>query len=528
MLKTLVLINLKRLFVGMNRASRKKGMTVVIALLLVYAVVVFAGMFGSMFYTVYGPYHEAGLDWFYFSLAGLMSFGMCFVFSIFSTKSQLFEAKDNDLLLSMPIKPMTILISRVISLLVLNYIYSGIVLIPALVAYLIDGSLPALGIVNYVIVFLTLPLLSLALSCLLGWVLALVTSRMRSKNIITLAMSMAFFVGYFWVYSHMYEYMQSLVDKGESMALAVQKAMFPAYHLGRAIAEGNAVSLIIFLLTAIIPFAAVMYILSRSFISIATENRGASKAVYREKRMKVSGAQTALFKKDLRAFLASPMYIMNGAMGTMFAVGLPILAAVKFKDIAPVASALGSVGLSPAIIASAVVCMCVVMNFVSAPSVSLEGKNLWIARTLPVPSGSILLSKALLHFAVTEPGVVFATVVFAALFKPSPVELLIMLLLPTAANAFCAFLGVAVNLRFPRFDWTSEVQVIKQSMTTFVTMLLSFFAVLLPAGVYWFAFIGRFSLTAYAAILTAVYAFGALLLCMYLMGSGSRRFESLS
>ena len=528
MLWSLVKINLKRLFAGANRSGQKKGMKILIICLLIYAVIVFGGLMASSFLVMYEPYHEAGLDWFYFSAAGIMSFGLCFMFSIFSTKSQLFEATDNDLLLSMPIPPMTILISRVISLLVLNYIYSSIVLIPAIGVYLLLGSLPVIGIVNFIIVYFTLPLLSLALSCLLGGLLAWIASKMRNKNAITLAMSMAFFVAYFWFYSHIQEYMTSLVKNGATLAEAVKRSMMPAYHMGQAIANGSAASMVILLIVELIPFAAVMYILSGSFISIATENKGAAKAVYREKVLKVSGVRAALLKKDFRAYLSSPLYIMNASLGGVFAVGLSIMAAVKLGDISAAVSRFNAMGFSLPIAAAAVLCLCVAMNMISAPSVSLEGKTLWICRTLPIPSGDILMSKALLHFVITEPGIIIGGAIFAVLLKPSPMELIMMLILPATLNAFLALLGVAVNLRFPRFDWTSEVQVIKQSATVLVTMLLNLAAVITPAIIYMAALSNRVSLMVFAVVCSVLYLLLAALLYVYLRGAGARRFESLS
>ena len=204
------------------------------------------------------------------------------------------------------------------------------------------------------------------------------------------------------------------------------------------------------------------------------------------------------------------------------------MAAVKLGDISAAVSQFNGVGLSLPILAAAVLCMCVAMNMISAPSVSLEGKTLWICRTLPIPSGDILMSKALLHFVVTEPGIIIGGAIFAVLLKPSPVELIMMLILPTTLNAFLALLGVAVNLRFPRFDWTSEVQVIKQSATVFVTMLLNLIAVITPAIIYIAALSNRVSLSAFAVICSVLYLGLAALLYIYLRGAGARRFESLS
>ncbi len=128
---------------------------------------------------------------------------------------------------------------------------------------------------------------------------------------------------------------------------------------------------------------------------------------------------------------------------------MPILAVFNRSFINELTSALGSSGISLPILASVVGIFCVSPNLMSAPSVSLEGKTLWICRSLPVESRSILLSKAALHFAVSEPAVLFSSILFAILLKATPLELLVMLIVPTAYVAFTSLLGVGGKSQVP-------------------------------------------------------------------------------
>ena len=81
------------------------------------------------------PLCEAGLNWLYFAIMGIVGILLSFIGSVMMTKSQLYDAKDNELLLSMPISPGQILAGRLLSLLLLNYIYQSFVMIPAGVIY---------------------------------------------------------------------------------------------------------------------------------------------------------------------------------------------------------------------------------------------------------------------------------------------------------------------------------------------------------------------------------------------------------
>ena len=58
-----------------------------------------------------------------------------FMFSIYRVKSMLFDSSDNDMLFSMPLKPQTILASRMLTLLSVNYVLTILIYAPSLFIY---------------------------------------------------------------------------------------------------------------------------------------------------------------------------------------------------------------------------------------------------------------------------------------------------------------------------------------------------------------------------------------------------------
>ena len=156
MTKALLRVRFRALFHSMLRQSRQKrrhgtGMTVLFILLFAYVGVVFCGMFALMFSKLAPAYHTAGLDWLYFATAGLMALGLSVFGSVFATQSQIYDAKDNGLLLSMHIPPRTILLSRVLPLMVLNGVFSLLVLGPAGVVYGTMVGYTPVGLVAFVL-----------------------------------------------------------------------------------------------------------------------------------------------------------------------------------------------------------------------------------------------------------------------------------------------------------------------------------------------------------------------------------------
>ena len=159
----------------------------------------FMMMFGMMFYVIAEPFSAAGLGWLYMTLQFLMSMMFMLVGTVFLAKSQLFEAKDNALLLSMPILPAVVLLVRMTSLYIMNLIWGAMVFIPAMVCWILFAGFTVGTVLSSAILFLAAALFALALSCLLGWGISLLSARIRNKTVITVAASLAFIGIYYWV-----------------------------------------------------------------------------------------------------------------------------------------------------------------------------------------------------------------------------------------------------------------------------------------------------------------------------------------
>jgi ABC-2 type transport system permease protein len=124
------------------------------------------------------------------------------------------------------------------------------------------------------------------------------------------------------------------------------------------------------------------------------------------------------------------------------------------------------------------------VNFITAPSVSLEGKRLWVLRSLPIPSWDILKSKVMLHMVLSGiPSFIFA-VVCVIVFPMDAAAVTIIPMIAVIFNLMFAFLGLAMNLKYPNFDWTNEAVPVKQGISVMLSMLLSTGIILFFVAIY--------------------------------------------
>ena len=531
MLKTLVAVRFRALVSGLFK-SRKQGKKVgagkkiLFGFLGVYIVAVYAALFGMLFYGLYEPFIAGGLTPLYWSVAAFLSLVLGFAGSVFATQSQLYDANDNELLLSMPVQPWMILLSRMIVLYLTNLLFTALVMFPAgVVAW--AHKAPAVGsMAAFLCGVLLLPLGSLTLSCILGWLFAWIGSHMRNKNIVSLVVSVAFFAFYFYFISRSDEVPQMIVQNAGKVGAFIRTAGWRAWQLGQGIA-GDALAFVKFALVVLLPFIAVMAVLSRSFIGIATRNKGGVKIKYQRREMHVKNVRQALLVKELTHFGSSAAWMLNGGLGLMFMLVGPIMVLVNAEFIQTILNAFPEAMGYVMLLLALFECLTMTMCTISAGAVSVEGKSVWLMQAMPVDARDVLVSKALLQLVITLPFLAVATALTWIGGSAGWLMYVIALALPLSFAVMMSLLGAALNVRFPRLDWTSEAVAVKQGVSILADMGAGM-ALLASPIVLWALWLNRwFSAEAWALVTTALFLGVSALLYYYLGHGGKKRFERL-
>ncbi|MBQ3056232.1 MAG: hypothetical protein IJC95_01925 [Clostridia bacterium] len=413
-----------------------------------------------------------GLTWFYFAIMALMSLVMGIIGSVFNTYTTLYQAKDNDTLLAMPIPPRYILLVRLAGVYVSGLFFELLVMLPATVAWFMYGEVTALGAIFAVLLPFVLSFFVLSLSCLLGLLVAAIAARIRHKSLVITLLSLGFLALYFWGYSKLMSSLTDLMTVLGDIAQRVKGPLFLFYHMGRA-AEGEALSMLIFTGIVLGIFLLIYLLLSRSFLALATTNRGAARKAYKRERTAQRSVGRALLVRELRHFVSSSVYMLNCGLGALM---LPIMGIMLliFKDDVRAMLPLFEAMLGGAdviyLLFAAFACMMTSMIDLTAPSVSLEGKNIWIVQSLPVEPRRVLYAKLLLHLLIGVPAALVAAVCLLIAISPS---LPFLILIPLAMLLFLLFIalfGLFMNLKAPNLSWANETVPVKQSMSVTVTL----------------------------------------------------------
>lgn len=509
-----------------NKGRTKASTIAWFAFFAVVMVGVLGGMFTSMAVGLCAPLAEQGVSWLYFCIMGLLSILLGAFGSAFSTYAGLYLAKDNDLLLSMPIPVRTLIAARLMNVYLLGLVYSAVAWIPAIVVGWIQTPVTAGSVAADVVLLACISLIVLCLSCLLGWVVAKISLKLKNKSVITALIAVAFIGVYYFFYFKAQSLLQALTQNATEYGARIRGAAGALYVFGRA-GAGDGKALLLVAVVVIALCAAVWLLLQKSFLRIATSTNTPLKTKARARAAKSRSVSHALLAKEMARFLSSPNYMLNCGLAILMLPVCGVLLLIKGGTIIQAIDGVFGAGSGcAAAVFCGAACMVGSMNNMAAPSVSLEGRSFWIVRSLPVTSAQVIRAKLMLQVLLTAaPMLVFA--ICAAIILPESIAVrLLFVLVCMTVVLLQALWAMTIGLMKPDLGWTNELAPIKQNIGVLFSIFGMWLYGLLLTGLY--LAVGHFAGPAvYLGAVCIVTAALCAPLYRWLRTKGAAHFEAL-
>lgn len=400
--------------------------------------------------------------------------------SVYKVKGILFGFKDYDLLMALPIQTSSIVISRFLLLYIVNFIVTFIILIPSTIVYGILGNPTLWFYITNILSLFMIPLAPMVAAYVIGLLIALISQRFKSSNFINVVFSVVT-IGLIMLLSFGINNTEQISDFGTGLSKSIDELYILARWYNAGVVQGEVGYLLLFVLFSLLIFGIFAFIVGSKFKTINTYmNSNYTKSNYKLESLKQGSPLLALYKKEINRFFSSSLYVMNTAVGivmlTMGAVATIFLKPdqlAQLMDIPGAAHQLGAIfplGIS----------LFIAMTYITACSISLEGNNLWVLKSLPIPARTIFLSKILVSLTITIPAIIVNGVLIIFALQLNFIEGLMVIFLPSAYAILTAIWGLIINLMFPKLKWTTETTVIKQSAASMIAMFSSFFLVGIP------------------------------------------------
>ena len=497
---------------------------------IIFFILIMVGFLGGMFtflsLTLCGGLTQTGLGWMYFLLMGGIAIILGAFGSVFNTYSSLYLSKDNDLLLSLPIPARTIITARLANVWLMGTMYVTVVLIPAIIVFWVMAGITAERVICGIILYLVVTFIVLLLSVLLGWVVAKISLRLKNKSFITVLVSLMFIAGYYFFYFKANDLIKAVLLNAEVYGEKLKGAAYGLYMFGR-IGEGDYTAAAVFAGATAILCVLTWRILSRSFLNIATSTGKTGQVRYVEKEARAKTVFVALLSKELGRFTSSANYMLNCGLGVLLIPAMGVLLLLKGREVCEaVGEAISGRPDCTAILICAALCMLASMNDMVTPSVSLEGKNLWIPQSLPVEPKRILRAKMAVQLILTGIPMLLAAACGAIVVPASAAVKAMVFIMPLVYVLFSAVCGMVIGIRMPLLNWTNEIVPIKQSGAVAIILFGGWGVITVITGLY--LLIGyRIGAVLYLACWSLLLAMVSFALLKWLDTGGAETFSSL-
>ncbi|MBP7174707.1 MAG: hypothetical protein KBA53_00620 [Thermoclostridium sp.] len=463
-----------------RKRTNKIATTVAILVCLVMAAVYCSAM-------AYG-YAYMGLTELIPGIALMLSSLMTLFFTMFKTNGELFGFKDYDRVMSLPIPVRTVINSRFINMYLWNTFFALIVMVPMGIIYAIFAK-PTL-------IFYLLWFIGLFLSCLIpttiaavfGAVITAISSKSRYASAIATTLSIVFVIAVMVLPTlagagatgpgQLFDAETGNINEEAFSALApmlsdtINRIYPPAMLFTKAVINGNILSFMLFTGISVGWYALFILVLSMNYKQINTAlTTHRSRADYKLETLQQGSMRFALYKKTILRILKSTICATNLLIGCVLAVLLAaamlIVGPEKVIQGMEIPGLMDIAGNAAGYIIAAIV----VMTNTAVVSLALEGKNIWLIKSLPIPPKTLYDSYLMTNLTFTVPTSLVCSLLFSISLKTGFIGTVLMFLTPLCFSLFTATAGIFIGNRMAYYNWQDVTQLVKGSLMSMLGML---------------------------------------------------------
>lgn len=403
--------------------------------------------------------------------------------TIIKSNGLLFSTKDYDMIISLPVKTSSIIASKVLTMYIINFFIVSLCMIPAGIIYAIIEAPSLYYYFVFIITLFMIPLIPIIISTFLGALIVIISSRFKYKNIISIILTFGLIMSIMFISFNGEKIVGNISDISKTITLFVYKI----YPIAKLYVEGlcsrNITSLMLFSIISVGTFVIFIRLISISYID--TINRLSSiksKSNYKFTDIKISSPLKTLYIKEIKRYFSSTTYVVNTSIGMIFLIILSILLCIfspqKIEEILNIPGIVDNIKYYAPLVSSCFI----FLSCTTSCSISLEGKNIWIIKSLPVKINDIFLSKIIVNMTVLIPAIIFSGLVFIIKLDLNIIYAILMFITPITTGFLISIIGLIINLKFHNLDWTNEITPIKQSASTFITSIVGFLLMFISIG----------------------------------------------
>lgn len=459
------------------RIKNKKDKGKLHSLLPVFLVIALFFSFWSYANIFMEQLHESHMEFFGLTLFIVMTSLMTIVEGIYKSGSLLFNCKDDDLLLSLPIKRKTVLFVRIFKFYIFEIMFNAMFLAPAMVAYIRWADVGPTYYLVSILSLLLLPIVPIAISCLIGGITSSISSNSKYKNLAEIIVSTIFLLLFVYFTMNSDGFINEIVKNATSINDAITKIYYPAGAYISLITDFDIVTLLIYIFVHLVIFALPILILNKIYFKINTKLKAVkTKKSNKNYSVKNRSQVKTIMHKEMKRFFGTPVFIINAGFGLVLFVIVCVLACFKLESILDKITqanpemvfdlSMNFISLGLCVL----ICLTSLMTSITSSSISLEGQTINLLKSLPISPRKIVFSKILSAVAIIIPVLLVGDIIVFIRYGFDIVNIILILIASILLPFVSESLGILVNLKYPKMDAENDAEVVKQSMSSMISV----------------------------------------------------------
>lgn len=464
----------------------KRGKKIALTLVLIYALVVTIGGFGYMFYNLADQLNQANQIHILISFVAVYSLIIPIMMTLFRASGTLFFYKDYEIVAPLPIPSRTILAAKLTVMMIWMYISNLFFIVPILFSYFYFAGFDLIAFIIYLIVSIVFPMVPILLMSFVSLVIGFISQKFNFGKILQIVLLFAVFIGIMYLQFSINETTQNPLSGQIDIIAGIAKYYPPIQWFQDAIYTHDLLSLLYLVSSHLVLF--VLFIFGVNKISSNINQRGMQKHITRKVRMtKVEQGSVVktLIKKEFAKFFSIPIYVLNAGFGLVLLIILSV-ASLFTPDLTTILSTLDLLNIEPFVAISLIIGFVLALAYTPAISLSLEGKNLWVIKSLPIKAETVMKSKIYFNIILFYPVIALSIFLFSFSLTISFIQVLLLFLVSFTMLVLISYADALINLYFPKFNYKNEVEIVKQSLSAIIGMLAGMTVVFINGAIYYF------------------------------------------
>ena len=228
---------------------------------------------GTYAYLIAKPLSKIGLTHIMLSMMIMFVSLYTIIEGFYKAQGMLFDCKDNDMLLSMPLNKKTIFFVRMFKFYLFQLMYDSLFILPAFIIYAYFESPGINFYLMSLVMLILLPIIPLIVASFIGYIIKLISVNFKkSKNVQTI-ISMLLLISIFYFSFNMESLVNNIVNKADMINDVITKIYYPINLYLSLINKFDVLKLLKLILINIVPFIIFIYLGSIYYFKIIFKSK---------------------------------------------------------------------------------------------------------------------------------------------------------------------------------------------------------------------------------------------------------------